>query len=167
MPLPAPDSSGAALRRLGGGRQHCGHSAGGGASTRSHRPNHRIGPPLPMTAPNDASSAPKTLLNRRRVIAARKKDHTVKNVLLVNVLSILFLSDTYGGPYRDAVADATPYPLRGAGCYRIWASWRSRSPRWRSQMPTKKPRGAGHHVRAAKGKPGPAPASAPDRACQQ
>ena len=30
-------------------------------------------PLLPMTAPNDASSAPKTLLNRRGVIAARKK----------------------------------------------------------------------------------------------
>jgi hypothetical protein len=30
-------------------------------------------PLLPMTAPNAASSAPKTLLNRRRVIAARKK----------------------------------------------------------------------------------------------
>ena len=30
-------------------------------------------PLLPMTAPNDALSAPKTLLNRRRVIAARKK----------------------------------------------------------------------------------------------
>jgi len=30
-------------------------------------------PLLPMTGPNDASSAPKTLLNRRGVIAARKK----------------------------------------------------------------------------------------------
>ena len=30
-------------------------------------------PLLPMTAPNDVSSAPKTLLNRPRVIAARKK----------------------------------------------------------------------------------------------
>jgi DDE superfamily endonuclease len=30
-------------------------------------------PLLPMTAPNDASSAPKTLLHRRHVIAARKK----------------------------------------------------------------------------------------------
>src|SRR5262249_12257804 len=30
-------------------------------------------PLLPMTAPNGASSAPKTLLNRRGVIAARKK----------------------------------------------------------------------------------------------
>ena len=30
-------------------------------------------PLLPMTGPNDASSAPKTLLNRRTVIAARKR----------------------------------------------------------------------------------------------
>jgi Helix-turn-helix of DDE superfamily endonuclease len=32
-----------------------------------------VSPLLPMTAPNGASSAPKTLLNRRTVIAARKK----------------------------------------------------------------------------------------------
>src|SRR5262245_22095508 len=32
-----------------------------------------VAPLLPMTAPNGASSAPKTLLNRRTVIAARKK----------------------------------------------------------------------------------------------
>jgi Helix-turn-helix of DDE superfamily endonuclease len=32
-----------------------------------------VSPLLPMTAPNDASSAPKTLLHRRTVIAARKK----------------------------------------------------------------------------------------------
>ena len=30
-------------------------------------------PLLPMTGRNDASSAPKTLLNRRRIIAARKE----------------------------------------------------------------------------------------------
>src|SRR3989442_16023751 len=30
-------------------------------------------PLLPMTAPNDGSSAPKTLLHRRRVIVARKR----------------------------------------------------------------------------------------------
>jgi hypothetical protein len=30
-------------------------------------------PLLPMTGPNDASSAPKTLLNRRTVIAGRKR----------------------------------------------------------------------------------------------
>ena len=32
-----------------------------------------VSPLLPMTAPSDASSAPKTLLNRKRVIAARKE----------------------------------------------------------------------------------------------
>jgi hypothetical protein len=32
-----------------------------------------VSPLLPMTAPNDASSAPKTLLNRPSVIAARKR----------------------------------------------------------------------------------------------
>jgi hypothetical protein len=32
-----------------------------------------LSPLLPMAAPNDASSAPKTLLNRRRVRAARKR----------------------------------------------------------------------------------------------
>src|SRR5215468_7228971 len=33
-------------------------------------------PLVPMTGPNDASSAPKTLLNRKRVIAARKKTYS-------------------------------------------------------------------------------------------
>src|SRR5262245_29243508 len=32
-----------------------------------------VAPLLPMTAPSDASSAPKILLNRRTVIAARKR----------------------------------------------------------------------------------------------
>ena len=32
-----------------------------------------VSPLLPMTAPNGALSAPKILLNRRRVIAARKR----------------------------------------------------------------------------------------------
>jgi len=43
----------------------------------------------------------------------KKKDHTVKNVLLVNaLLTILFLSETYGGRTHDKrIADATPYPL--------------------------------------------------------
>jgi hypothetical protein len=36
-------------------------------------PTTASAPLLPMTAPNDASSAPKTLLNRRRVRAARKR----------------------------------------------------------------------------------------------
>lgn len=36
-------------------------------------PTTASAPLLPMTAPNDGSSAPKILLNRRRVIAARKR----------------------------------------------------------------------------------------------
>jgi hypothetical protein len=40
-------------------------AASGGAASDS--------PLLPMTAPSGASSAPKTLLNRKRVIAARKE----------------------------------------------------------------------------------------------
>ena len=67
---------------------------------------------LPMTGRNDGLSAPRTLLNRKRVIAARKKTTPSKNVLLVNaLLMILFLSDTYVGRVHDKrIADATPYP---------------------------------------------------------
>src|SRR5207244_3302061 len=45
--------------------------------------------------------------------SGKKKDHTVKNVLLVNApLTILFLSETSGGRVHDKrIADATPYPL--------------------------------------------------------
>ena len=45
--------------------------------------------------------------------SGKKKDHTVKNVLLVNaLLTILFLSDTCGGRVHDLrIAEATPYPL--------------------------------------------------------
>ena len=45
--------------------------------------------------------------------SGKKKDFTVKNVLLVDApLTILFLSDTYGGQTHDKrIADATPYPL--------------------------------------------------------
>ena len=66
-----------------------------------------------MTAPNDVSSTPKTLLNRPTCYSGKKKDHTVKNVLLVNaLLLILFLSGTYGGRTHDKpIADAIPYPL--------------------------------------------------------
>src|SRR5262249_18842262 len=45
--------------------------------------------------------------------SGKKKDHTVKNVLLINaLLTILFLSDTHGGRVHDLrIAEATPYPL--------------------------------------------------------
>ena len=43
-----------------------------------------------------------------------KKDHTVKNVLLVNaLLLILFLSDTHGGRTHDLrIAGSRTWPLR-------------------------------------------------------
>ena len=42
--------------------------------------------------------------------SGKKKDHTVKNVLLINaLLTLLFLSDTDGGRVHDKrMADATP-----------------------------------------------------------
>ena len=66
-----------------------------------------------MTAPSGASSAPQDPVEQKESYSGKKKDHTVKNVLLVNApLTILFLSETYGGRAHDKrIADATPYPL--------------------------------------------------------
>jgi DDE superfamily endonuclease len=52
-------------------------------------------------------------LYRLESYSGKKKDHTVKNVLLVNApLTILFLSETHGGRVHDKpIADATPYSL--------------------------------------------------------
>src|SRR3954465_5253014 len=63
--------------------------------------------------------------------SGKKKDHTVKNILLVNaVLIILFLSDTVGS-MTSGLPNRTPYRPE-AGCCRISASWPSRLPRWKS-----------------------------------
>ena len=63
--------------------------------------------------------------------SGKKKDHTVKNILLVNaLLIILFLSDTVGS-MTSGLPNRTPYQPE-AGCCRISASWPSRFPRWRS-----------------------------------
>ncbi len=97
-----------------------------------------------MTVPNGASSAPKMLLNRRTVIAARNKDHTVKNVLLVNApLTILFLSETHGGRVHDKrIAEATPYPLpAGSRLLQDLGFLAFTLPQVDILMPTKKPRG--------------------------
>jgi hypothetical protein len=68
----------------------------------------------------------------------------VKNVLLVNApLSILFLSDTYGGRTHDkCIADATPYPLPpGSGLLQDLGFLAFTLPEVEILMPTKKPRG--------------------------
>ena len=68
----------------------------------------------------------------------------MKNVLLVNApLTILFLSDTYGGRTHDKrIADATPYPLPpGSGLLQDLGFLAFTLPEVEILMPTKKPRG--------------------------
>jgi len=67
----------------------------------------------------------------------------VKNVLLVNApLTILFLSDTYGGRTHDKpIADATPYPLpAGSQLLQDLGFLAFTLPGVDILMPTKKPR---------------------------
>src|SRR5947209_15484593 len=76
--------------------------------------------------------------------SGKKKDHTVKNVLLVNaLLLILFLSDTYGGRVHDKrIADATPYPLHARSRLLQDLGFLAFTlPQVAILMPTKKPRG--------------------------
>src|SRR5262249_51873447 len=78
--------------------------------------------------------------------SGKKKDHTVKNVLLVNTpLTILFLSETYGGRVHDLrIAEATPYPLpAGRGLFQGLGFLALTLPQGESLMPTKKPPGPG------------------------
>ena len=68
----------------------------------------------------------------------------MKNVLLVNApLTILFLSDTYGGRTHDKrIADATPYPLpAGSQLLQDLGFLAFTLPEVEILMPTKKPRG--------------------------
>src|SRR5262249_28536019 len=77
--------------------------------------------------------------------SGKKKDHTVKNVLLVNaLLLILFLSETYGGRVHDLrIAEATPYPLpAGSGLLQDLGFLSFTLPEVEMLMPMRKPRGA-------------------------
>ena len=74
--------------------------------------------------------------------SGKKKDHTVKNVLLVNaLLMILFLSDTYGGRVHDKpIADATPYPLpAGSRLLQDLGFLAFTLPKWRSSCRRRSP----------------------------
>jgi DDE superfamily endonuclease len=76
--------------------------------------------------------------------SGKKKDHTLKNVLLVNaLLVILFLSDTHGGRVHDLrIAEATPYPLpAGSGLLQDLGFLSFTLPYVEILMPMKKPRG--------------------------
>src|SRR5439155_1632908 len=77
--------------------------------------------------------------------SGKKKDHTLKNLLLVHaLLTILFLSETYGGRVHDLrIAEATPYPLpAGSGLLQDLGFLSFTLPQVEIRMPTKKPRGA-------------------------
>jgi hypothetical protein len=77
--------------------------------------------------------------------SGKKKDHTVKNILLVNaLLIILFLSETVGGRIHDKrLAEATPYPLpAGSRLLQDLGFMGFTLPQVEILMPTKKPPGA-------------------------
>ena len=101
-PRPFPDA-------LAHARASSATARGGGACTR----RHARGPPFAHEGTERRIVRPQDPAAQTGCYSGKKKDHTVKNVLLVNaLLLILFLSETYGGRvYGKRIADATPYPL--------------------------------------------------------
>src|SRR5215831_6311583 len=110
--------------------------------------------PIPAAAPASPPFAhdgterrivrPKDPTDQQESYSGKKKDHTAKNVLLVNaLLIILFLSDTHGGRTHDLrIAEATPYPLPvGSGLLQDLGFLSFTLPHVAILMPTKKPRG--------------------------
>jgi len=101
-----------------------------------------LGPRFAIERAQTGNSRPTVV--RACALLDQKKDHTVKNVLLVNaLLIILFLSDTYGGRTHDKpIVDATPYPLpAGSRLLQDLGFLAFTLPEVAILMPTKKPRG--------------------------
>src|SRR4030095_6003574 len=144
-PRPLPDRLGAAAWRVRGGRGHRRHAAGGGGPTRDCRTSHRAGvPPFAHDGTERRIVRPQDAPEQTDCYSGKKKDHTVKNVLLVNaLLIILFLSATHGGRVHDLrIAEATPYPLpAGSQLLQDLGFLPFRLPEVEILMPTKKPRG--------------------------
>src|SRR5262249_27317878 len=106
---PLPHRPGPAARCLGGWRRYGGGPAGGGSGAW----RRRIGrPPFAHDGTERRIVRPQDPAAQQACYSGKQRDHTVKNILLVNaLLLILFLSDTYGGRTHDKpMADATPYP---------------------------------------------------------
>ena len=142
---PLPHSPGTAARHLRGYRRYRGHPARGGVRTRRRR-THRLtgGPPFAHDGTERRIVHPQDPVEQHESYSGKKKDHTVKNVLLVNAcLTILFLSDTHGGRTHDLrIAEATPYPLpAGSGLLQDLGFLSFTLPQVEILMPTKKPRG--------------------------
>src|SRR4029453_8796037 len=108
-PCPFPDCPRPAARCLEGRRPLRRRPVGGRAGTRRHAKL----PPFAHDGTERRIVRPQDPAEQAACYSGKKKDHTVKNVLLVNAfLIILFLSDTFGGRRHDKrIADATPYPL--------------------------------------------------------
>jgi DDE superfamily endonuclease len=144
-PHPLPDRPRPAARRLGGRRGDRGRPSGGGARPCGAHPSRRAGlPPFAHDGTERRIVHPQDPAEQKESYSGKKKDHTVKNVLLVNaLLIILFLSDTYGGRTHDKpIADATPYPLpAGSRLLQDLGFLAFTLPQVAILMPTKKPRG--------------------------
>jgi hypothetical protein len=87
---------------------------------------------------------PQDATEQTRCYRGKKKSHTVKNVLLINAaLTILFLSETYGGRTHDKrSADATPSPLPAGSRVRQDLGFLAFTlAQVEILMPTRKPRG--------------------------
>src|SRR5712691_634333 len=109
-PCSLPDGPGATTRCLGGRRGHRGRPSRGGPST----PRRRAGvPPFAHDGTERRIVRPQDPAEQQECYSGKKKDHMVKNVLLVHaLLTILFLSDTYAGRVHEKrIVEATPYPL--------------------------------------------------------
>jgi len=136
-----PHGPGAAARSCGSRCGHRGRTSRGGTST----PRRRAGlPPCAHDGTERRIVRPQDPAEQTDCYSGKKKDHTVKNVLLVNaLLIILFLSDTAGGRVHDKrIADATPYPLpAGSRLLQDLGFLAFTLPEVEILMPTKKPRG--------------------------
>jgi len=124
---------------------------------------------VPMTAPNGASSTPKTLLNRRRVRAARKRTTrcTMACWPMLPSRSSFSARRLEAASMRSTLPTQRRIPCRrGVGYGRIWASWRARFPRRNPHADAETTR-PGSHPGGATGQPGPALSPVTDRACAQ
>src|SRR5713101_2734134 len=109
-PRPFAGRTGPAARRLRSCCRDDGCPAGGGSGTWER---HTGLPPFAHDGTERRIVRPQDAAEQKESYSGKKRDHTVKNVLLVHTpLTILFLSATSGGRVHDLrIAAATPYPL--------------------------------------------------------
>src|SRR4029434_10635240 len=118
---------------------------GGPPPRRRSPPRRPGGPPFAHDGTERRIVRPQDPPQQTACYSGKKKDHTVKNVQLVNaLLTIHFLSETYGECVHDMlIAEATHYPLAaGIGLLQDLGFLSFMLPQVEILMPTKKPRGA-------------------------